>query len=128
MIDNAVEELLRFDTPVQMSGRQATDTIVIGGKTISKGQNIGLMFGAANRDNRQWPDANDLRLDRATPSPISFGFGAHHCLGAALARMELRIALPKLLTTLGEYTVRNDSIVWKRSFALRGPLHLPIVF
>lgn len=126
IIDNAVEELLRFDSPVQVSGRQATAEITVGEQTIRSGDNIGLMIGAANRDARRWPDADVLRLDRPDPKPISFGFGAHHCLGAALARMELRAAIPPLLDRLGDYTVDLDRTTWKRSFALRGPLALPL--
>jgi cytochrome P450 len=126
LIDNAVEELLRFDPPVQVSGRQATADITIGDETIRKGDNIGLMIGAANRDKRRWPDADELRLDRPAPKPISFGFGAHHCLGAALARMELRHTIPPLLAKLGDYKIDTARITWKRSFALRGPISLPL--
>ncbi len=126
LIENAVEELLRFDPPVQVCGRQATADITVGDQRIRKGDNIGLMIGAANRDRRRWPDADALRLDRTDPRPISFGFGAHHCLGAALARMELRLALPPLLDHLGDYTVDLARARWKRSFALRGPLELPL--
>ena len=108
LIANAVEELLRFDPPVQVSGRQATADLTVAGVTIERGDNIGLMIGAANRDKRRWRDADELRLDRPDPKPISFGFGAHHCLGAALARMELRLAIPALLDALGDYTVDLD--------------------
>ncbi len=126
LIENAVEELLRFDPPAQVSGRQATADFEVAGVTIRRGDNIGLMIGAANRDKRRWSDADELRLDRPDPRPISFGFGAHHCLGAALARLELRIALPVLLDTLGDYTIDPARTVWKRSFALRGPTSLPL--
>ncbi len=126
LIENAVEELLRFDPPLQMAGRQATADVVIGGQTIRKGDNIGLVIGAANRDTRRWPDGDQLRVDRPDPKPLSFGFGAHHCLGAALARMELRTAIPPLLERLGDYTIDNARIVWKQSFGLRGPLSLPL--
>ena len=126
LIVNAVEELLRFDSPVQVSGRQATADFLLAGVTIKRGDNIGLMIGAANRDGRRWNDADQLRLDRSDPKPLSFGFGVHHCLGAALARMELRLALPALLDALGDYTLRHDRTTWKRSFALRGPTTLPL--
>ena len=126
LIDNAVEELLRFDAPVQMSGRQATAELCVGGVTIPAGANVALMIGAANRDTRRWIDANELRLDRPDPKAISFGFGAHHCLGAALARMELRMAIPAMLAVLGDYTIDPDRTTWKRSFGLRGPLSLNI--
>jgi len=124
LIENAVEELLRFDPPAQVTGRQATADLEIAGVTIRRGDNIGLMIGAANRDKRRWTDADELRLDRPDPRPISFGFGAHHCLGAALARLQLRITLPPLLDALGDYTIDPGRIVWKRSFALRGPTSL----
>ena len=93
---------------------------------VRKGQNIAVMVGAANRDRRRWPDADQLRLDRPNPSPISFGFGARYCLGAALARMQLRIAIPALLNELGDYSIDHSHVSWKRSFTLRGPLTLPI--
>lgn len=126
LIDNAVEELLRFDSPAQVTGRQATSDITIGGQRIKKGQNVGLMIGAANRDKKRWTDADELRLDRPDPKPISFGFGAHHCLGAALARMELRLALPRLLDALGDYTIDSTRTTWKRSLTLRGPMSIPL--
>lgn len=84
------------------------------------------MIGAANRDTRRWPDGDELHIDRPDPKPLSFGFGTHHCLGAALARMEVRIAIPALLERLGDYTVGKVCIVWKRSFGLRRPLVLPL--
>lgn len=127
LIENAVEELLRFDTPAQVTGRQATANLTIGGKQIRKGANIGLMIGAANRDRRRWPDADELRLDRPDARSIAFGFGPHHCLGAALARMQLRMTLPPLLNALGDYTIDLSRASWKKSFALRGPLSLPLV-
>ncbi|MEM7094067.1 MAG: cytochrome P450 [Actinomycetota bacterium] len=126
LIDNAVEELLRFDGPTQVSGRQATADISIGGRTIKKGDNIGLMIGAANRDKRRWPDADELRLDRPDPHALSFGFGIHHCIGSSLARMEVRQALPLLLDALGDYTIDLERTEWKRSFALRSALKLPL--
>jgi cytochrome P450 len=126
LVDNAVEELLRYDPPVQTTARQATADIDISGRTIPKGATIGLMIGAANHDRRRWPDADELRLDRDDPRPISFGTGAHYCLGAALARMELRIALPPLLEHLSDYSIDATRVAWKRSFSLRGPVALPI--
>jgi cytochrome P450 len=126
IVPNAVEELLRYDSPAQVSGRQAIRDVTIGDGTITAGENIALMIGAANHDKRRWPDADTLRLDRPDPKPLSFGFGAHHCLGAALARTELRFALPPLLARLRDYTVDPDRITWKRSLALRGPTQLPI--
>lgn len=90
---NAVEELLRFDTALQTGPRAALEDTQIGGHTIRKGQNLTIMIGAVNRDPRRFDNPNDLRLDRHDPAPLSFGQGIHHCLGAGLARMEMRIGL-----------------------------------
>lgn len=125
LIANAVEELLRYDSAAQVTGRQATADIELGDQIIKAGDSIGLMIGAANHDRRRWPDADALRLDRPDPRPLSFGFGPHHCLGAALARMELRLALPPLLERLGDYALDMQNVTWKRSFTLRGPTSLP---
>jgi cytochrome P450 len=123
---NAVEELLRYDTALQIDPRAAGDDFVVGGKTIKKGQNIILMLGAANRDPCRWPDADVLRLDRVDPRPISFGHGVHHCLGAALARMELRVGLRHFVDEFGDYTIDPDLVEWKEHMVLRGPITLPV--
>jgi cytochrome P450 len=127
LVDNAVEELLRYDTPAQVAVRTTTAPVQAGTTTIPSGAHVGLMIGAANRDLRRWPDANRLRIDRPDPKPISFGNGIHHCIGAALTRLEMRIAVPALLDTLGDYTIEGDSIEWKQSTTLRGPTRLPIL-
>jgi pimeloyl-[acyl-carrier protein] synthase len=126
IIDNAIEELLRYDSPVQMAVRQTTAPVQAGTTTIPAGANVGLIIGAANRDLRWAPDADQLRLDRPNPSPISFGSGIHHCLGAALSRIEMRVALPAFLQRFGEYRINQDNIRWKQSSMLRGPTHLPL--
>jgi cytochrome P450 len=122
---NAIEELLRFDTVLQTDPRTASETTTIAGRTIRKGQNVTVMLGAANRDPRRFEDPHRLRLDRAEPAPLSFGHGLHHCLGAALARMELRIALPAIVEALGDYTV-DEGVTWKRSLAFRSPTRLAV--
>jgi len=126
LIDTAVDELLRFDTPAQCGVRTATGPVVAGDTTIPAGASIVLMFGAANRDSRQWSDPCELRLDRPDPNPISFGHGMHHCLGAALARLEMRVALPAFLDEFGDYTVDVDEVTWKRSHTLRGPIAMRV--
>jgi cytochrome P450 len=123
---NAVEELLRYDTALQIDPRAAGADFTVGGQTIRKGQNIILMLGAANRDPRRWPDADVLRLDRDDPRPISFGHGIHHCLGAALARMELRVGLRRFVEGFGDYTIDPEEVVWKEHMVLRGPIMLPV--
>ena len=126
LMPNAVEELLRFDTPVQAVGRTAVADVDIGGRTIPAGMNVVIRLGAANRDTRRFDRADELVLDRPDPSPISFGHGIHHCLGAALARLELSVAVPALLDALGEYAVDEDEIEWRRVIALRSAERLPV--
>ncbi|MEZ5340424.1 MAG: cytochrome P450 [Acidimicrobiales bacterium] len=122
LIENAVEELLRFDAPVQLTSRSMLAHAIVGGQTLSKGDDVNILLGAANRDERRFIEANTLKLDRDDPRPLSFGHGIHHCVGAALARMERRVALPMLLADLGDYTI--DEVEWRRSFTLRGPKRL----
>jgi cytochrome P450 len=126
LIDNAVEELIRWDSPAQSVVRVTTGPVEAGATTIPAGARVELMIGAANRDRRKWSDATELRLDRPKPNPIAFGNGIHHCLGAALARLEMRIAIPAFLAEFGDYTVDPTQVVWKRSHMLRGPTYLPV--
>ncbi len=123
---NAVEELLRYDTVLQTDPRVALEDVTIGDKTIKAGQNVTVMLGAANRDPRHVDRPDQLCVDRPDPAPISFGHGIHHCVGAALARLELRVAVPAILEALGRFTIDDDAIEWKRSLAFRSPAHLPV--
>ena len=127
LIDNAVEELIRFDTSVQATPRATTAPIRVGDVTIPAGQRVAILWGLVNRDVRRWPDADRLRLDRPDPKPLSFGHGIHHCLGASLARLEMRVAIPAFLTAFGDYRVDPARTEWKRSLTVRGPTVLPIV-
>jgi len=125
--DNAVEELLRYDSPVQLTRRITLEDYEVDGHVIPKGSFVMASLGSANRDEVQFgPDADQVRLDRANAKQhASFGGGVHHCLGAALARTEGRIALSSLvrrfpsLTLAGEPT-RNGRI------NLRGVTSLPV--
>jgi len=123
---NAVEELLRFDPPLHVDPRAAIEDVEIGGVTIGAGKRVAVLLGAANRDPRRFDAPDELRLDRADPRPISFGHGVHHCVGAALARMQMRVGLRVFLERFGEYEVDEDAIVWKNHAALRGPIELPV--
>jgi pimeloyl-[acyl-carrier protein] synthase len=126
LIENAVEELIRFDTSVPATARTATADIEIAGHKVKRGERIGMIWNAANRDPTHWPDANRLLLDRNDPRPISFGHGIHHCLGAALARLELKVALPAFLAAFGEYQIDPDTIQWNQSLGIKGPTVLRI--
>ena len=109
LLPNAVEELLRYDSVLQTDPRQALEDVTIADKTIKAGQNVTVMLGAANRDPARFTDPDRLRVDRDDPAPISFGHGIHHCIGAALARLEMTVALPAIIDTLGDVRDRRDS-------------------
>jgi cytochrome P450 len=126
LAEQAVEELLRYDSSVQVSARTTTGPIKVGSVTIPANAVVGLFLGAANRDPSRWPDAHTLDLERVNAQPLMFGHGIHHCLGAALARLEMRVALPRLFDRLNGRTLDFDQVEWKRSFVLRGPIRLPL--
>jgi cytochrome P450 len=123
---NAVEELIRYDTSVRISPRATVSDLEVGGVTIPAGANVLVQLSGANRDPRRFERPNELLLDRDDPSPISFGHGIHHCIGASLARMELRIGLSKFVVAFGDYQVDEGRLEWKRSSTLRGPGVLPV--
>jgi pimeloyl-[acyl-carrier protein] synthase len=125
IIDSAVEELLRYDSSVQVSARSTTGPIQIGNVTIPQKAVVGVFIGAANRDPRRWSDADQLDVERVDNTPIMFGHGIHHCLGAALARLEMKTALPPLLRRFESGSLDLGRVQWKKSFILRGPTYLP---
>lgn len=124
--DNMVEEMLRFDSPVQATDRIALESFDVAGHHIKAGDGLIVLMGAANRDPRRYDQPDELLLDRVDPRPLSFGHGIHHCLGAALARLEARVAIPRFVEAFPNYEVLDDQIAWKRSVTLRGPTKLPI--
>ncbi len=124
---NAVEELLRYDSPVQMSRRITLEPYSAAGTEIPAGAFVIASLAAANRDPGRWgPDADDLRLDREEArAHVSFGAGVHHCLGAALARLEGRVAIQRLVARFPDLRLDGDP-VWNGRINLRGPQHLPV--
>jgi cytochrome P450 len=127
LIPNAVEELLRYDSPVQLTGRMALEDNEIHGQKIAKGEQIITLLGAANRDPAAYPgDPEVLDVGRPGVRAISFGGGIHHCLGAQLARIEAEIAFSVLLDRLPALRLAApDNVVWKPTITLRGPAALP---
>ncbi|MCZ7530450.1 MAG: cytochrome P450 [Acidimicrobiia bacterium] len=125
---NAVEELLRYDSPVQFSRRIATTEIEVGGVRIPERSFVLTCLGSANHDPARFgPDAEELRLDReSAPHHVSFGNGIHHCLGAALARLEGRLALGTLVRRFPDMTLATDTPRWNGRFVLRGLDALPV--
>lgn len=123
----AVDELLRWDPPVFAVVRRATADIELGDQLLPSGSLVSVELAAANRDARRWPDPWELRLDRPDARPLSFGFGLHHCLGHALARLELQIALRAITERFGAFTIDRSRVEWRRSALLRGPTSLYLV-
>jgi cytochrome P450 len=128
LITNAIEEFLRYDSSVQLTGRVALEDIDdLGGKKIPKGESVLCLLGSANRDPAVYPDRPD-RLDITRPNvkPLSFGGGIHFCLGAQLARIEAEIAISTLLRRLPDLRLDDaDNPEWRPTFVLRGLKRLP---
>jgi len=128
LISNAIEEFLRYDSSVQLSGRVALEDIEdLGGKRIPKGESVLCLLGSANHDPAVYPDRPDsLDITRPNVRPLSFGGGIHHCLGAQLARIEAEVAIATLLRRLPELKL-DDSVnpEWRPTFVLRGLKRLP---
>jgi cytochrome P450 len=127
LVGNAIEELLRYDSPVQASRRITLEPVTVGGVTIPAGAFVMASLGSANRDERFWgPDAAELDLRRENARQhVSFGAGPHHCLGASLARLEAGIALERLAARFPGLALDGD-VVWNGRINLRGPAHLPV--
>ena len=128
LISNAIEEFLRYDSSVQMTGRVALEEIEdLGGKRIPKGESVLCLLGSANRDPAVYSDRPD-RLDITRPNvkPLSFGGGIHFCLGAQLARIEAEIAISTLLRRIPDLRLDDaENPQWRPTFVLRGLKQLP---
>ncbi|MEN8161998.1 MAG: cytochrome P450, partial [Myxococcota bacterium] len=127
LIPQLVEEVLRYDSPIQMLMRVTTQDVALGGTTLPRGSMVMLLLGAANRDEGRFPAADRFDLDRDTNGHLAFGFGNHFCLGASLARLEGRIALETLLERLPDHAV-TAPVRAHGSFLVRGPEALPLRF
>ncbi|MDH6145562.1 cytochrome P450 [Kitasatospora sp. GP30] len=123
-----VEEVLRYDPPVQMSGRSALADIDIAGTTIPKGARIRLMLAAGNRDAHRFPDPDRFIPDRPDNAHLGFGGGLHYCIGATLARTEAQIALTALARRLASPRLVTDPPPYRENAVLRGPEHLLVSF
>jgi cytochrome P450 len=128
LITTAVEELLRYDGPVQRTARVASDDVTIGGHTIRKGEMVMPFIGAADRDPAHFPEPDRLDLSRADNRHIAFGWGIHFCLGAPLARVEGQIAINTLVRRLPRLAFVSDTVEYRQSLTLRGLKALPVKF
>ena len=128
LITSAVEELLRYDGPVQRTARITSTEVTIGGRTIGKGEMVMPFIGAADRDPSQFTGPDRLDLGRTDNRHIAFGWGIHFCLGAPLARVEGQIAIDTLVRRLPRLTLVDDEPEYRQSLTLRGLKALPVTF
>jgi hypothetical protein len=126
LVGDAVEELLRLTSPVQGLARTTTRDVELHGTTIPAGRRTLLLYGAANRDPRRYgPDADELDVRRRPTQILTFSQGSHHCLGAAAARLQARVALEELLARCPDFTVDLDGVEWAPGPYVRRPTTVP---
>ena len=129
LIANAVEELLRFDSSVQITGRVTLEAVEVGGVEIPAGDSVIMLLGAGNRDPAQFVDPDRLDVARQNVRPLSFGGGIHHCLGAQLARLESELVFSALIERFPTLELPDkEKPDWRQSFTLRGLNKLPAVW
>jgi len=126
LLPGAIEEFLRFDSPVQGLARTMTEDVEMHGQTLREGQKALVLFGSANRDEREFPNPDSVDIRRKIERSVAFGHGVHYCLGASLARMEGRVAYEEILPMLGDFEVDLDSAKRLNSGPIRGFLHLTV--
>lgn len=123
----AIEESLRFNTSAQRFKRTATKTVELYGKTIKPGESVVLAYGAANRDERKFPDADVFDIDRNPRGHLGFGTGKHFCIGSGFARMVTAVAINRLLLTIPDFEIGTRDFGWVPSSNFRSPVSLPLV-
>jgi cytochrome P450 len=126
LIPNAIEELLRFEAPSPVQGRWTTRDVKLHGEVVPAGSKVLLLTGAADRDERKFPDPDRFDVRRRIDHHVAFGYGIHFCLGAALARLEGRVALEETLARFPEWEVDHAGIVRSHTSTVRGYAKVPI--
>jgi cytochrome P450 len=121
LLPGAIEEILRFEPPALQAARYVTRDVELHGTTVREGSALLTLIGAANRDERRFgDDAEVFDIGRAQRQHLTFGVGAHYCLGNALARIEGRIALDEILNRFGDWEVDLQRAVFASASAVRG--------
>jgi cytochrome P450 len=126
LIPRFIEEVLRYEPPIQASLRLCTGETVVGGVPLSKGSLVFVLLGSALRDETQFAQADRFDMDRVGTENLAFGHGIHFCLGAQLARLEARVALEVLLERVGGLSLRSERLEWLPSVTVRGLRALPL--
>jgi len=129
LIGLAVEEMLRFDPAVQMVPRFLAEDVEFGGKTLHKGERVMIGLAASNRDPEHFADPDRFDMNRKQERILSFGYGVHFCVGAALARIESHIAITELLRRMPNVHLASDAAIeWRPNISMRGLKSLPLTF
>jgi cytochrome P450 len=128
LIGSAIEELLRYESPSQHTARLAPDDVTLGGKLIKKRQAVIAVMAAGNRDPERFPDPDRLDLARTDNRHLAFGWAAHFCFGAPLARIEGQIAFATMLRRLPNLRLEPGPLTWRENLGLRGLTALPVAF
>ena len=127
IIASAVEELLRYDSPVQLLARVALEDVEIGGNIIRAGERVHISLGAANRDPNQFPNPDVLDFSRQKHG-IPFGSGIHYCLGSTLARIQGQVVINTVVQRFSNLKLNTDRLEWRKNIVLRGIKSLPVTF
>lgn len=127
-MDDAIEESLRIESPVQFMGRTATEDLEIGGCPVSKGEAVALMWGPANHDPAKFDNPDEFDIDRDTSGHLAFGHGVHRCVGEHLARLEMKLAMQEILAWMPDYEMAEPMQVKQNMTVARGPGVLRVRF
>ncbi len=128
LVPSLVEEVLRYESPVQVIFRQTTREVELAGTTIPAGATVFLLLGSANRDEQKFPDPDRFDVTRNPRDHLAFGYGIHYCLGAELARLEAKVALESLLFACPKFFLTGDDVPRVASLLVHGPQGLPLKF
>jgi cytochrome P450 len=126
LIPNAIEEILRYEAPSPVQGRRVMRDVEFHGQVVPAGSNLLLVNGSGNRDERHFADADRFDIHRDIDRHLSFGYGAHFCIGAALARLEGRIGLAQMVQRYGTWDVDHAAIEWVHTSTVRGYKSVPL--
>ncbi len=121
----AFDESLRWDSPSRMAGRITTREVDIGGYTVPAGQRVGLMFAAANRDPRAWPNPDQYDISRDLRNQVGWGYGVHACVGRVLAQLEAHVLLSEVARRVARIEMAGEPEPWMTTIG-HGPAKLPV--
>jgi cytochrome P450 len=128
LVPQLIEEVLRYDSPVQIVFRRTTREIELSGTTIPGDASVFVLLGSANRDEAKFPDPDRFNIQRDASEHLAFGFGTHYCLGAGLARLEAKVALEQFLYSCPPFVGGTERVERIHSLIVRGPRTLPLKF